>query len=167
MIISSDHLGGRVFRIEHQAVAQCNCSDLTHDAEHRRGAVFRRTSCEINIAGGSPRFQGAEQDAAFENEAVSVCRMCQAIEEAFERVELDQLVCRPTGALRLSLQVEISPSGLSIPCCPFHRTTSKARRTARSAPWKERAISINAAGLAPRRRSQRRRASHAISGPSR
>ena len=47
-----------------------------------------------------------------------------------------------------------------------HSTTSRAWRTALSAPRKDRAISISAAGLALFRRSQRLSASHAISAPS-
>jgi hypothetical protein len=65
------------------------------------------------------------------------------------------------------LQVEIAAAGQSIVARTLHRTISSALRTARSAPCRDFAISIKAAGLAPLRPSQRRSASQAISDPSR
>src|SRR5208282_4963219 len=93
--------------------------------------------------------------------------MDQAIKKALQGVELDEFVGRPSGTLRLPLQIEIAPASERILARALHKTISRALRTARSAPCRDFAISINAAGLAPLRRSQRRSASQAISDPSR
>lgn len=97
-------------------------------------------------------------------ESVRMRRAREAIEKA---VELNQLVRWAAGLLRLALEIQVPSAGLGLIGGSNHSMTSRALRTAFSAPRNDRAISTSAAGLAPFRRSQRRNASHATSAPSR
>jgi hypothetical protein len=56
-------------------------------------------------------------------------RMCQSIEEAFQGVQLDELVGRSPGAFRQALQVEVTLARQGILGSAFHNTISKALRT--------------------------------------
>jgi hypothetical protein len=46
--------------------------------------------------------------------------MDQAIETALQGGELDEFIGRPSGALRLSLQIEIAAAGQSIVASTLH-----------------------------------------------
>jgi hypothetical protein len=65
---------------------------------------------------------------------LSKARLRQAIEETLQRIQLNQLIGWPACSSRLTLQVEIPPTGYRLLGGTYHSTNSNALRTARSAP---------------------------------
>src|SRR5579885_1367806 len=167
LVIVSNGLCSRMLGIEYEPVGDRDSGYIADQDEHTLGAILEALGGQVYVTRRSPRVQRGKQDSALQYESVRMRRTRQEIEKAFEGVELDQLVRWSPGLLRLALEIQVPSAGLGLLGRSNHSTTSRAWRTALSAPRKDRAISISAAGLEPCARSQRRSASHAISAPSR
>ena len=156
------------------------CPDRTPlrpGGEWRRSDALRRAQCRCRCSWcwsvGRCRGVGrrspecGQQHAALEHEPLGEGCLGQPGEEALQDVKLDQLVDRAPVLAGLPAQVEIGLSGDSSAGRRCHSSTARAWRRAGSACGNHRASSVSRAWLAPDRLSQRRRACHARSLPSR
>lgn len=127
-------------------------------------------SLHVDVAGRASRIVGGQQHAAFEYKSLAVPRYREPSEESFKRIKLVQFVGGSALAAGQILQIQICAALDGGPCRSAiggHSRISSAACRAGSAFGNARAIASRAAGWFPRRRSHRRNASTAISGPSR
>jgi hypothetical protein len=68
-----------------------------HVSDHA-GFVGDCPGRQVDVPCGSAGVVGAEKNAALENEPLGMRRLGEAVEEAFEGVDLVELVGRPAGA---------------------------------------------------------------------
>ena len=105
---------------------------------------------EVDVSGCSAGVVGGQEYAAFEDEVVALIGSGEAVEEAFECVELEEFVSCSSGGVGEASQVEVdlSGDGLSVRRC--HSSISSASRMARSAVGKDVAIRRRFEGCDPR-----------------
>ncbi len=126
MVVVSNGLCGRVLGVEGESVVDGYGGNLLYQEEHMLGAILEIVRRQVYVTRRSPRVQRGKQDSSFQHESVRMRRARQAVEKAFEGVELDQLVRRSPGLFRFPLEVEVPSASLCLFGRPNHSTISRA-----------------------------------------
>lgn len=132
-----------------------------------------REACEQIAAATSDQLVGGEQDTPFEHKGIGVWRDRQPRQESPEGIQPQVLGARSAALLRQSSQGKVGATlggrvrgARGTALALVHRRASRAARIGGVAAGKRLAVLRRSAGSLPRRRSQRRSASYAVSGPS-
>lgn len=78
-----------------QAVVDLDGEHLGNDFTDLVGVVGHGRGAQVDVSGGSARVEGGEEHAALQHEPIGVGRAGEPIKEAFERIELVELIGRP------------------------------------------------------------------------
>ena len=127
----TDHRGSQSVEVEGHAVIGGYCEDLSHDLGERVDVVGDRPGEEVDVAGRSALIEGGEQHSTLEHQAVTMFGDREAVEEALEHVEHEQLAGRAAFAAGAGLQREVGAPTRRGSGGPAHASSTRsAVRTA-------------------------------------
>ena len=165
-VLLANGFASRRVHIERQSVVGRDLRDVADQRDDVRDLIRDAAAGEVCVPGRPASVVGGEQETALEHERVLVLGVGEAGEEALQCVQREELVKGPTVSAGLVLQVPVHASLGRRTGRVVHSRISSAARSAGSAFGKAWAIVTSSAGEALRRRSHRRSASCASSGPS-
>jgi hypothetical protein len=112
--------------VELNAVIHCelHSEDGSHQAEDRVGVIAQIQPSKVDVTRRATSVERREQDPTLQDELLPDVAHGEARQEAFEHVELEQLVRRSPGPLRLPLEIEVRITVRRAPRHPTHSRTS-------------------------------------------
>lgn len=152
--------------VELDAVLAGDPADLDDRVTDCGGIVALVLGQEIDIPGRASLSEGRKQNASLQHETFGQARRNKSVEEAFQNLELEELIDWAALSERQFPDVQVGTPGCGGPRRRRHSSTSSACRSGLSAPGKCRATSRRRAGLLPGTSSQLRNASQAMSLPA-
>jgi hypothetical protein len=132
-VLIADHRGRRAIDVEDDTIVELVSGDLTDSFPDVLCVVVERQGLQVDVSGRSALAECAEEYAAFQNELIGKSRLSEASKEAFQGVQLQELVDRAAVASGLVPEIEVCATGLACPGGSRHSRTSSARRSAGSA----------------------------------
>lgn len=167
VVLVADRRCGDGVRVEDQPVIEVEDCDRSDALEDVIDLVGESSRLQVNVLGRTAETEGRQQDTSLEHEIVPIGRGRNAGQEAFERVESQQLLdITASGSGQFLDGQESIASRCAVLARRGHSRISNAVLSPGNAFGNGLASSSSDDGVLPRRLSQRFNASFAISAPS-